>query len=215
MRIVLAHGDGLTLAGIRHALEDDGGFEVVGEAHIGPDVPALVAATAPDVVLLDLGMPVVGGIECLRLLRVETPNVKVVLCSMSSSRDAIQEAFTYGASGFVLESINPLDLGPAIRQATASGPSALLRLPGSAEETSARAAGLTEREVEVLQAVARGLSNKAIAAELSVSLQTVKFHLTSIFRKLGITNRTEAARWALAHALSTTHDVQPSDDKPE
>jgi DNA-binding NarL/FixJ family response regulator len=114
----------------------------------------------------------------------------------------------------VLENINPVDLGPAIRQATASGPSALLRLPGAAEETAARSAGLTDREVEVIQAVARGLSNKAIAAELSVSLQTVKFHLTSIFRKLGLTNRTEAARWALANSLGAEREPSQLDDLP-
>ena len=128
--------------------------------------------------------------------------MKVVMCSMSADPDQIQGAFKRGACGYVLKTINPIDLGSAIRQAVEGTAYHALGLPAMDEETVARSAGLTEREVEIVKAVSRGLSNKAIAAELWITVQTVKFHLTSIYRKLGISNRTEAASWALRAGLN-------------
>jgi DNA-binding NarL/FixJ family response regulator len=190
------------LAGARRALELDGGFEVVGEARTGSQVLPLVGRTAPDAVLLDLRMPGVDGLGCLQRIREEHPDVKVVMCSMSADPDQIQGAFKRGACGYVLKTINPIDLGSAIRQAVEGTAYHALGLPAMDEETVARSAGLTEREVEIVKAVSRGLSNKAIAAELWITVQTVKFHLTSIYRKLGISNRTEAANWALRTGLT-------------
>jgi DNA-binding NarL/FixJ family response regulator len=201
VRILLADDHGLMLAGARRALELDGGFEVVGEARTGSQVLPLVGRTEPDAVLLDLRMPGVDGLGCLQRIREEHPDVKVVMCSVSADPDQIQGAFKRGACGYVLKTINPIDLGSAIRQAVEGTAYHALGLPAMDEETVARSAGLTEREVEIVKAVSRGLSNKAIAAELWITVQTVKFHLTSIYRKLGISNRTEAANWALSKGL--------------
>jgi DNA-binding NarL/FixJ family response regulator len=201
MRIVLADDHGLMLAGARFTLEADG-FDVVGEAHSGPQVLPLVARTNPEVVLLDLRMPGIDGLECLSRIRDRHPDVKVVMCSMSNDADQIQGAFRRGACGYILKTIDPIDLGSAIRQAVYGTAFHALGLPAMNEESAANAAGLTDREVEILKAISSGRSNKAVAAELWVTVQTVKFHLTSIFRKLGVSNRTEAADWAHEKGLN-------------
>jgi len=206
VKILLADDHGLLLAGVRKALEADG-FEIVGEASSGPEVLPLVGRKSPDVVLLDLRMPGMDGLTCLQRIRAEHPEVKVVMCSMSSDPDQIQGAFKRGACGYILKTINPIDLGSAIRQAVEGTAYHALGLPAMNDETVARSAGLTERESEIVKAVARGLSNKAIAAELWITVQTVKFHLTSIYRKLGISNRTEAASWALAKGLNYESEI--------
>jgi DNA-binding NarL/FixJ family response regulator len=136
---------------------------------------------------------------------------------MSSDPDKIQSAFRLGACGYILKTINPIDLASAIRQAVEGTAFHALGLPAMSEQTAGREAGLSDREFEILKALSRGLSNKAIAAELWITVQTVKFHLTSIYRKLGINNRTEAARWALGkgvdHESEIPHeseDVEPT-----
>jgi DNA-binding NarL/FixJ family response regulator len=207
MKVVIADDHALMLAGMRQALEADVGFEVVGEARSGSEVLPLVARLSPDVVVLDLRMPGVDGLGCLQRIREHFPGVKVVICSMSSDPDQIQAAFKRGAAGYILKTINPIDLGSAIRQAVEGTAYHALGLPAMDEETVARAAGLTDREFEIVKAVARGLSNKAIANELWVTVQTVKFHLTSIYRKLRVNNRTEAARWALRKGLLQESEI--------
>lgn len=202
MRILVAYGDGLTMAGIRRALHADGDFEIVGETRDGSDLIALVEASCPDVVLLDSRLPGVKFIQLLSLLRATHPKVDVVVSSVSSDREDVRTAFRHGASGYIVESINPADLGSAIRQATKAHP--FSSTEASRVTTSDEL--LTERELEVVEAVSRGLSNKAIADELWVTVQTVKFHLTSIYRKLGLSNRTQAARWALSKDLAQLRD---------
>ncbi len=205
--IVIADDHSLMLAGVKQALENDHGFDVVGEAHTGPEVMPLVNRRLPEVVLLDLRMPGVDGLSLLQRIRTEHPAMKVVICSMSSEPDQIQASFKLGAAGYILKTIDPLDLGSAIRQAVEGTAFHALGLPAMAEDTAAKTAGLTDREIEIVKAVSRGLSNKAIAAELWVTVQTVKFHLTSIYRKLGISNRTEAANWALGKGLLSDQKI--------
>jgi DNA-binding NarL/FixJ family response regulator len=197
MRILLAHSAGLLLGGVRQALRDDANFEIVGEAHDADALMQLVEETRPDVVLLDVRMPGADGLECLRQVRTRYPATKVVISSDSAGRSLVQAAFRSGACGYIVESIGPVDLGPAIRQAVERDASYVLSLP---EPKGTEAPVLSRRELEVVEAVARGLSNKAIASELAVTVQTVKFHLSSVYRKLGFSNRTEAARWVLGRS---------------
>jgi DNA-binding NarL/FixJ family response regulator len=202
MRIVIAHGDGLMFVGVKQALGDDASFDLVGEAHDGSEVLPLVSETEPDVVLLDMEISGLNALELLTRLRIQHPEVKVVVCSLSADQDVIQTTFEHGACGYIVESINPADLGAAIRRSVEYMDS--MPPPRSMFEEEIEAGpALTHRETEVVEAVARGLANKAIAAELSVTVQTVKFHLTSAYRKLGVTNRTEAARWALHHGVGS------------
>jgi DNA-binding NarL/FixJ family response regulator len=132
--------------------------------------------------------------------------VKVIVLSESSDPDLIQAAFKRGARGYVVKTIDTVDLGSAIRQAVERTAFHASGLPALNEESAAKAAGLTDRELAMVKGVVRGLSNQAIGKELWVTEQTVKFHLTNIFRKLGVRNRVEVARWAYARGL--TNDLE-------
>lgn len=201
VKVLMADDHPLFLEGLRRSLESDGGFEIVGEAREGSQVLPLIHQTAPDAVVLDMHMPGIDGIACIARIRRGYPEVKVVMCSMESATEQVQAAFLAGACGYVVKTIEPRDIAPAIRQAI-SGTALQPVGAESADDTRvARAAGLTTREIEILRYVARGQSNKTIARELWVTEQTVKFHLSNVYRKLNIANRTEAARWAFSKGL--------------
>ena len=202
LRVVVADDNRLIISGIRRALEGDDEIEIVGEAHSGADVLPVVDEARPDVVLLDVRLCDGDGLHCLEQIRERHPAVKVVMLSVDNDPEHIQSALVRGASGYIVKTINPRDIPAALRQAVEGSVYHAVGLPESAVETEVRAVGLTEREVTILRAVARGLSNPAIGRELCVTEQTVKFHLTNIYRKLGVKNRTEAARYAYAHRLA-------------
>jgi DNA-binding NarL/FixJ family response regulator len=201
MRVLIADDHRLIAEGIRKALEDTGDFEVVGEANTGSQVLPLVRRTNPDLVILDLRMPGVDGLTCLEQIREQHADVKVVVLSMSTDPSVIQAALKRGASAYVVKSVNPMDLPSVLRQAVEGTVFSAVGLEESGESESARDLGLTSREVTIIQALSRGLSNQAIGKELWVAEQTVKFHLTNIYRKLGVANRTEAVRLAYQHGL--------------
>jgi len=201
LTILIADDHPLVLAGFRRALELDGGFTIVAEAQRGTDVLPLIARTHPDVALLDVRMPGADGLACLDRIRARHPEVGVVICSMEADPEQVQDAFRRGASGYIVKNAGPRDLAPAIRQAVERTAYHAYGLPAINEDSVARAAGLSSRELQIMKAVARGLSNKAIAKELWITEQTVKFHLGNVYRKLDVANRTEAARWTLAKGL--------------
>ena len=200
MRVLIADDHRLIIEGVRRALEETGEFEVVGECSSGSQVLPMVGRTNPDLVLLDLRMPGADGISCLTRIRKQHPAVKVVILSSSTDETVIANVLKKGASAYVVKSVNPIDLPSVLRQAVEGTVFTAIGLPDGGE-SPARAAGLTERETAILSALARGLSNEAIAKELWVAEQTVKFHLTKIYRKLGVANRTEAARLAYQNGL--------------
>lgn len=189
------------LDGVKRALEPAEDITVVAEAHNGSQVLPLISRTSPDVVLLDLRMPQKDGLTCIGQIRKSHPDVKIVVLSVFSDSDHIEAALKRGASGYIVKSVNPVDLPSALRQAMEGTVYHALGVPEQSEDEAARSAGLTEREASILRAVARGLSNQAIGKELWVTEQTVKFHLTNIYRKLNVANRTEAARYAYEHGL--------------
>lgn len=200
LKVLLADDHQLMLDAVRLALDRDGDFEVVGEALTGRQVLPMVRRVDPDIVLLDLQMPGPDGMWCLAQIKVRFPKVKVVVLSGTTNPRVIETVLRKGASAFVVKTIDPFDLPATLRQAfngtvfTAIGEAA-------GDNSAGKAAGLSERESEILNALARGLSNEAIAKQLWVAEQTVKFHLTNIYRKLGVSNRTEAARYAFQHGL--------------
>ena len=202
LKLLLADDHRLMLDGIRQALEPAADMEVVGEARNGSQVLPMIGRTNPDVVLLDVRMPEMDGLTCLELIRHRHPGVTVVMLSLFSEPDLIELALRKGASGYIVKSINPLDLPSAIRQAVDGTVYHALGVNKESEEATARASGLTSREIVILKAIARGLSNKSIADELFVTEQTVKFHLTNIYRKVGVANRTEAALHAYRSGLA-------------
>jgi DNA-binding NarL/FixJ family response regulator len=201
MRVLIADDHRLMVEGTKQALERADGFEIVGEAVNGVQVLPLVRRLKPDLVLLDLRMPQMDGLTCLSKIRQEFPDMKVAILSVSQDPELIQTALKRGANAYIIKSIDPEDLPGALRQAlegTVFTTVGIIEDPG---ERAARDAGLTERELVIVRAVARGLSNEAIAKELWVAEQTVKFHLTNIYRKLEVSNRTEAARYAFEQGL--------------
>jgi len=205
MRVLIADDHRLMIEGIRLALAEHPEIEIVGEAISGSKVLPLVGQTSPDIVLLDIRMPGMDGLTCLELIRRRHPDVKVVMLSGSQETEQIQAALKRGASGFIVKTVDPFEI-PAILQQVAGGSasSTVYQAWGAVDidhDRIARARGLTTREIAILKAVARGLSNNLIAKELWVTEQTVKFHLTNIYRKLDVVNRTAATRFAYQHGL--------------
>jgi DNA-binding NarL/FixJ family response regulator len=200
LKVVIADDHKITLDGVRRTLEAAGDIDVVGTASSGSQVMPVVKRTQPDMVLLDIRMPGIDGITCLELLRKHHPDVKVVMLSAYSERDQIQTALARGASAYIAKTVNPVDLPSALRQVSEG---TVYHAFGMTDERDGHEveADLTERELTVLQALARGLTNKAIGHEFWVTEQTVKFHLGNIYRKLGVQNRTAAVHYAHQHGL--------------
>jgi len=201
LKVVLADDHQLMLSGIRRALESDGGFEIVGETQNGAQVLPLVARTKPDLVLLDLRMPNMDGLACLDELKRRHPDIRVVMLSASQNEQMIEAALRRGAAAYVVKSIDPTDLPSTLRQALESNVYSAVGLTAESTPSGPRAAGLTDREISILRALAKGLSNDEIAKEFWVARQTVKFHLTNIYRKLEVRNRAEAIRKAYSFGL--------------
>jgi len=202
LRVLLADDHRLILEAVQRALEKDEDFQVVATTHSGADVPELVARHRPDIVVMDVRMPDVDGLQALDRIRERDRTTKVVMLSAAERPGDIESAMARGADGFILKSVNPADIAAALRQVhegtvfhpgrTAADPSA----------SAASAAGLTDREQTLLRALARGLSNRQISEELWITEQTVKFHLRNIYRKLDVANRTGAVTWAHEHGLA-------------
>ena len=201
MRVVIADDHRLMLDGIRRALEADGSFEIVGETQDGMQVLSIVARTKPDLVLLDVRMPRMDGLACLDEIRQRYPQTKVVMLSASTSPELIAAALRRGASAYLSKSVDPTDLPSTLRQVLDGNVWSTSHAGSEKGGTGAEALGLTDRELAILHSLARGLSNAEIAKELWVTEQTVKFHLTNIYRKLGAKNRTQATRIAHQHGL--------------
>jgi DNA-binding NarL/FixJ family response regulator len=201
IKIVIADDHRLMLEAIRLSLEADGGIEIVGEADSGPKVLPLVGQTSPDLVLLDLRMPGIDGLTVLERIRARYPQVRVAILSAVQDPSVIQAAFDRGADAFIVKHIDPRDLPAAIRQAIEGTVFQPLGLLERSQDAAARDADLSKRELTVLQALQSGMSNKQIAKELFLAEQTVKFHLTNVYRKLDVSSRTEAIRYAYDHGL--------------
>ncbi len=198
----------LMLEAVRFALEEDGDFEIVGATTESTKVQGLVAELRPDVVLLDVRMPQLDGITCLKRIHAAFPEVVVVMLSASEDQAVIAAAMENGATGFVLKHLDPRDLGGVIRQALGGVVFKSAGLFAEASATLAAEAGLTVKEHQILNLLSTGLSNAAIAKELWVADQTVKFHLSNIYRKLKVKGRTAAVEAARQRGLITNPLLQ-------
>ncbi len=204
LKVLVADDHPLIVQGLRRALEACDDIDVVGEAHTGAEVLPLIERRNPDIVLLDMRMPEMDGVECITELKGRWPEVKAVVLSGSDDRASIDAARKAGASAYVIKSVSSLDVAALLRQVAAGY--TLFHTPNDESSNTAGAtdgpeATLTERELTILAAVAGGLTTKAISSELWVSEHTVKFHLTNIYRKLGVSNRSGAVRFAYEHGL--------------
>ena len=204
MSVVIADDHPLMVAGVRRVLERDDYISVVGEAHSATELVAMVERRRPDVVVMDLRMPGMSGNSCIEKLRAGWPHLKIIVLSASDEPAVIDAALASGASSFVVKSVEAGDLAGLIRQ-VASGDvyHAMPRRPRVSESSAAASRPeLTNRERAILAAVAAGMTTAAISKDLWVSEHTVKFHLTNIYRKLGVPNRAAAIRYALENQLT-------------
>ena len=203
LRVVVVDDHPVVRAGLRGLLEGSTGFAVVGEAADGREAIEVVAATEPDVVLLDLRMPVLDGAATIGRLRVSHPAVRVLVLTTYDQDQDILRAVEAGATGVLLKDAPREELFRAVR-AVARGESVLA--PGLTARLldrwrEPRADAPTDRELEVLRLVAKGLTNRAIGRQLSISEATVKTHLVHAFGKLGVDDRTAAVTVALERGL--------------
>ena len=195
--------------GLRAFLEVQPGIDVVGEAANGAEALDRLQVAAPDVVLMDLKMPELDGVETTRQLRAASPATKVIVLTSFMEDEQIFAAIKAGASGYLLKDIQPSDLATAIRQVhrgeAALHPMIAAKLlqsvvagaPARGAETDA----LTPREMDVLRQIARGRANKEIALDLGIAQKTVKTHVSNILQKLQLADRTQAALYAVREHL--------------
>lgn len=204
IRVVIADDHKVVRAGLEQLIGTFDDVELVGAATNGEEAVALCLRRKPDLVLLDLAMPAMDGIEATRRIRQALPETHVVAFTSFSDRDRILQAVDAGAIGYLLKDVEPEELHRALL-AAARGESPLAP-KAAAEVLAARvvpASGgeLSEREQEVLLLVGSGLANKQIARRLGISEKTVKGHLTRIFQAIGVADRTQAALWAERNGL--------------
>ena len=197
IRIVLADDHALVLEGLRSLLDAEEDMQVIGAASNGEQVIETVRALQPDVLVLDLQMPTMNGLTCLEKIRAEGLPTKVLVLSAFYDGDSMQSALERDADGFALKTEPPQQTIACIRQVYQGQlvfPQAAKRwLRTHRQRPSPFGIDLSDREAEVLALVAQGLANTQIAQRLSVSDNTVKFHLQNIYQKLNVSNRTEAA----------------------
>jgi len=210
IRVLITDDHGVVRQGLRMYLGLDPELEVVGEAANGEEALRMARELGPDVVLMDLLMPVMDGISATGKIRAELPDVEVIALTSVLEDASVSGAVRAGAIGYLLKNTEADDLGRAIK-AAADGqvqlaPEAAMRLMREVRAPESPEA-LTERETEVLKLVARGKANKQIAHELFVGEKTVKAHVSSILAKLGVQSRTQAALYALRIGLVSMEEL--------
>jgi two-component system nitrate/nitrite response regulator NarL len=213
IRIVVADDHPVVLFGVKNMLLSEPGFEVVGEARDGDEAITQVLEHEPDILLLDLAMPRLPGLEAMRAIMAKSPRVKIVLLTSTISTQQIIEALQIGARGIILKDSVAGDLSQALRAVLSGdywiGGERVANLLKALQELQAQAAavperktyGLTPRELEVVTCIVEGCSNRDIATQFAISEETVKRHLSNVFDKTGVSTRLELALFAIAHKL--------------
>lgn len=209
VRILLADDHLIVRRGLRSLLIPRNGMKVVGEAADGAEAVSLALELQPDVILMDMVMPNMDGVTAIKEIRQHQPKARILVLTSFGEEQRVSEAIQAGALGYLLKDSSPDHLFQAIRN-VAGGNLSLshdlalklmqdLQRPPQADPSETV---LTERERDVLKGIARGLSNQEIAGELSIGVTTVRSHVSSLFSKLGLTNRTQAALYAIEHRLT-------------
>lgn len=212
IKVLVVDDHALVRRGVTDVLSDKEDLAVVGQAADGAEAVEKCRALAPDVVIMDLLMPGVGGLEATSLLHTDLPNIQVLVFTVSESEANLLAAMRCGAKGYILKSASPEELIRAIHHIADGGViisqamagkllSEMARTPAAPDQPSPALDGLSHREAEVLQLVSQGASNSEIAATLVISENTVKTHLRNIMDKLHLANRSQAAAYAVRAGL--------------
>lgn len=210
IRILIVDDHPLIREGLRAVLETQPDMELVGEARDGNEAVSRALTLRPDVVLMDLSLPEMDGVEATRLILEKDPAVRVLVLSNYLDDEKIFSVLKAGAKGYILKEAVPQDLRQAVRSVyqgkSALDPSIQRKLVDHLSQANnsapSESEGLTDRELEVLRMLAQGFSNPQIAAKISVAEGTVRFHVSNILRKLGLENRTQAVLYALQKGLA-------------
>jgi DNA-binding NarL/FixJ family response regulator len=199
IRVVVADDHQVVRSGLERLLEGWPNVTVVGTAADGSEAVRLTALHRPDVVLMDISMPVMGGLAATRRIVSEWPETQVVVLTSFDDRPTVEEALDAGAIGYLLKDSDPATLRAGIESAALGGSPLNPRVARSilsARRELRPEPSLTDREREILELLRGGLANKEIAARLGITVKTVKAHLSSLFQKIGVLDRTQAALWA-------------------
>ncbi len=216
IRVLIADDHAIVRKGICALLATEPGIEVVGEAQEGREAIVKARSLQPDVILMDLVMPEVDGLEATRRITACQPGVRILVLTSFDGDDKVFPAIKAGALGYLLKDSEPEELVQAIQQVYQGRSSLhpaiarrLLHKLSLSPDRGQEADPLTEREVEVLQLVAKGESNREIATSLCISEATVRTHVSNILTKLNLASRTQAALYALREGLVPLHDTRP------
>ena len=200
-RVLIVDDHPVVRAGLRNLVEREPGLHLVGEAADAREAVRLVERRAPDVVLMDVGLPGTNGVDAIAEIRHLRPGVRVLMLSIHDAAEYVREAFAHGAMGYVLKEAAPDELATAIRTVAAGGqylhPTLGARLILPAHDDPAEKDPLSAREREVLRLLARGHTNQEVAERLFVSVRTVEAHRSHILSKLGLATRSDLVRYAI------------------
>ena len=202
IRVVIADDHAVVRRGLLQLFAGTEDIEIVAAAAGGTEAVTLVDGHRPDLVIMDLSMPGMDGVEATRAIRANHPELPVVILTSFSERERILDAIDAGAVGYLLKDADPDELLRGVRAAATGdapfSPRAAKALLAFGDRRR-NGDGLTARERQILALVGHGMTNQAIARQLSISLKTVKAHLSNIFQRIGVTDRTQAALWAQRH----------------
>lgn len=213
IRILIADDHAVVREGLRTLIGTEPGMEIVGEATDGAEAVHMAIELKPDIILLDMAMPYKSGLEAIQEIKAEDPGAHILVLTSFSEDDMVFPAIRSGALGYLLKNASPLALLSAIRNVHRGEPSMspdiatkLMRELQRSSDLPPTEEPLTEREVEVLRFVAKGLTNQEIAEKLVIGEGTVRTHVSSILSKLHLANRTQAALYALREGLAPLED---------
>ncbi|MDX1377794.1 MAG: response regulator transcription factor [Anaerolineales bacterium] len=214
IRVYIAEDHQIVRRGIRQLLSTEAGIEVIGEASNGKEAVAAMDELKPDIVLMDLVMPVMDGIEAIRQIKAGHPSIQILVLTSFATDDKVFPAIKAGALGYLIKDTSPEELINAIQQVHKGEPTLhssiaqklLKEISHSPDDAPVYPDPLTDREVEVLKLIARGLSNQEIAETLVVSVATVYTHVSRVLDKLHLASRTQAALYALREGLASLYD---------